>query len=141
MQTQRVIQNLQIIDVPVGHQLCYCCGLYQPGRPAKRLPHIYSGGICATCAQLPQDEQDRGQERVREQRRSGQYYTLDQDLRVYKAVVEGGVTVAQLIEQLQALDPAAYVTFNYHDSDDGELYSTPSVGDQDEIMGVPYYKL
>lgn len=142
-QTQRVIQNLQLVDVPVDHQLCYCCGLYQPGRPARRLHGIYSGGICATCNQLPLAEQDRLVAATRAQFRSGRYYTLSEQLRVYRAVVEGGITVRDLITRLQALDPAAYVSFRYNDSDDGEQFSVPSPNpdDRDEIMGVPYYLL
>lgn len=142
MNTRRVIQNLQIIDVPANFNFCPCCGLHQEGRLTRR-PGSIGGGLCSTCGQLPEDEQVRGIEAVRTQRASSRYYSLSRAVETYRNIVEGGITVGELITRLQALNPAAYVAFRYEDSDDGVQYSRPdpNPGDEDEILGTPFYLL
>jgi len=78
--------------------------LYKEGRPAKRLSGHVNGGICSLCGGLPDDEQARGVAEFQKQRASGQYYNVSRAVETYRNVVEGGITVAELITRLQALN-------------------------------------
>jgi hypothetical protein len=145
-ETRKVIQDLKIVDVLSSHRLCSVCGQWKSGSSVDGVHWkgvTYVTSVCPSCQALSEDQKNTIKETRRKELRSKEYYLLNEELRLYRPIVEEGVTVAELVAFLKGLEQDAYIATRYYDPDEGEVFIVPDTGSPDvhEVLGTKYYLL
>ena len=137
---KKVVELLEITEVPVNHIECSVCGLFRPPESYRREGESHQSRTnCEICYNLKMEDFEEVKDRVARMKSSSKRKSIERKLKRENTYLGMSLTKEELIEALEKLPDGARVVITqsgyYSDCELASFYSEP-----ERVGGHQYYK-